>query len=107
MSLVGEGVNGEGRAWAKERAGIKERWREINTALTELRDAQCTWTIPDPALKANMKDAVGEDFLPVYKVGLSWGTFGSAPIKRSSCLFHGGQFSLLLPQASNPPVHLW
>ncbi|BDA42170.1 Exocyst complex component EXO70A1 [Coccomyxa sp. Obi] len=68
MSLVGEGVNGEGRAWAKEKAGIKERWREINTALTELRDAQCTWTIPDPALKANMKDAVAEDFLPVYKM---------------------------------------
>lgn len=69
MSLVGEGINGEGRAWAKEKAGIKERWREINTALTELRDAQTTWTIPDAALKANMKDAVAEDFLPVYKVG--------------------------------------
>lgn len=68
MALVGDGVNGEGRAWAKEKAGIKERWREINTALTELRDAQCTWTIPDPALKANMKDAVAEDFLPLYKV---------------------------------------
>ncbi|EIE20659.1 Exo70 exocyst complex subunit [Coccomyxa subellipsoidea C-169] len=68
MALVGDGVNGEGRAWAKEKAGIKERWREINTALTELRDAQCTWTIPDPALKANMKDAVAEDFLPLYKM---------------------------------------
>lgn len=70
MSLVGDGVNGESRAWAKERSGIKERWREVNTALTELRDAQCTWTIPDPALKANMKDAVAEDFLPLYKVRL-------------------------------------
>jgi hypothetical protein len=70
MSLVGDGVNGENHAWAKERSGIKERWREVNTALTELRDAQCTWTIPDPALKANMKDAVAEDFLPLYKVRL-------------------------------------
>ncbi|KAK9901547.1 hypothetical protein WJX75_001553 [Coccomyxa subellipsoidea] len=68
MSLVGHGVNGESHAWAKERSGIKERWREVNTALTELRDAQCTWTIPDPALKANMKDAVAEDFLPLYKM---------------------------------------
>ena len=69
MALVGDGVGGEGRAWAKERAGIKERWREINAAITDLRDSQCAWTIPDAALRANMKDAIAEDFLPPYKVG--------------------------------------
>jgi hypothetical protein len=68
MSLVGDGVDGEGRAWAKEKAGIKERWRDINSALTELKDTQCAWTIPDAALRANMKDAICEDFLPIYKV---------------------------------------
>ena len=68
MSLVGEGVTGEGKAWAKERAGIKERWREINAAISELRDTQCSWTIPDASLRANMKDAIAEDFVPLYKV---------------------------------------
>ncbi len=68
MNLVGEGVTGEGKAWAKERAGIKERWREINAAMSELRDSQCSWTIPDASLRANMKDAVAEDFVPLYKV---------------------------------------
>lgn len=68
MSLVGEGVQGEDKAWAKERAGIKERWKEINTALAELRDTQCSWTIPDASLRANMKDAVAEDFVTLYKV---------------------------------------
>lgn len=68
MSLVGDDVNGEGKAWAKERAGIKERWRDINAAITELRDTQCSWTIPDASLRANMKDAIAEDFVPLYKV---------------------------------------
>ena len=67
MNLVGEGVTGEGKAWAKERAGIKERWREINAAMSELRDTQCSWTIPDASLRANMKDAIAEDFVPLYK----------------------------------------
>lgn len=69
MALVGDGVTWQGKAWAKERAGIKERWREINAALAELRDTQCAWTIPDASLRANMKDAVAEDFVPLYKVG--------------------------------------
>lgn len=68
MSAVGEGVSGEKRAWAQDRAGIKERWRQISTALTELRDTQSAWTIPDASLRANMKDAVAEDFVPLYKV---------------------------------------
>lgn len=84
-SLVGDAVNGEGRAWAKEKAGIKERWREINAALTELHDAQSTWTIPDPALKANMKDAVAEDFLPLYKVRRHIRAQGSPARARTRC----------------------
>ena len=68
MSAVGEGMSGEKRAWAQDRAGIKERWRQISTALTELRDTQSAWTIPDASLRANMKDAVAEDFVPLYKV---------------------------------------
>ncbi len=68
MSLVRDAVSGEGKAWAKERAGIKERWRDVNAAITELRDTQCSWTIPDASLRANMKDAIAEDFVPLYKV---------------------------------------
>ena len=29
---------------------------------------QSGWTIPDAALRANMKDAIIDDFLPAYKV---------------------------------------
>jgi hypothetical protein len=67
-ALVAEGAGSAGRPWPKEKAGIKERWREVNAALAELREQQCAWTIPDAALRANLKDAIAEDFLPHYQV---------------------------------------
>ena len=49
--------------------------RQVNGALGELREALCAWTIPDAALRGNLKDAVTEDFLPHYKVRVvAWGT---------------------------------
>ena len=33
-----------------------------------LQEQQSLWSIPDPLLRSNMKDALAEDFLPVYKV---------------------------------------
>ena len=62
MQLVSSGVAGD------TKAGIKERWRDVNAAMTELRDTQCAWTIPDAVLRSNMKDAILEDFVPLYKV---------------------------------------
>ena len=41
---------------------------QINAALGELRETQSGWTIPDTALRANMKDAIIDDFLPAYQV---------------------------------------
>ena len=40
----------------------------MNAALGELKEVQSGWTIPDAALRANMKDAIMDDFLPAYKV---------------------------------------
>lgn len=37
--------------------------------LQSLQEQQSQWSIPDPLLRSNMKDALAEDFLPVYKVG--------------------------------------
>ncbi len=49
-------------------ATIKERWQQLNTALDMLIDQQKGWRVPDHALRANLHDAIVEDFVTVYKV---------------------------------------
>ena len=46
--------------------------------MQSLQEQQSQWSIPDPLLRSNMKDALAEDFLPVYKVGLAH--LGTSPI---------------------------
>ena len=40
----------------------------VCNVLQSLQEQQSQWSIPDPLLRSNMKDALAEDFLPVYKV---------------------------------------
>lgn len=53
-----------------DKAGAKARWRDVNAALGVLHESQSAWTIPDAALRANMKDAILDDVLPLYEVRL-------------------------------------
>ncbi|KAK9821134.1 hypothetical protein WJX81_005577 [Elliptochloris bilobata] len=53
---------------AMDKAGVKARWRDVNAALGVLHESQSAWTIPDAALRANMKDALLDDVLPLYEV---------------------------------------
>ena len=49
-------------------ASLKERWRFVNNELEALHELQSQWTIPDATLRRNMKAAIHEDFVPLYKV---------------------------------------
>lgn len=49
-------------------ASIKERWQQLNAAIDLLIDQQKGWRVPDQALRANLHDAIAEDFVIVYKV---------------------------------------
>ena len=40
----------------------------MNLALDALVEQQRTWSVPDVALRGNLRDAVLEDFMPTYRV---------------------------------------
>ncbi|KAK9812710.1 hypothetical protein WJX72_002444 [[Myrmecia] bisecta] len=69
IQLVKEDSNlsGQQLTWNKEKASIKEKFKALNTAISALHESQSQWTIPDPLLRANMKDAIAQDFLPFYQ----------------------------------------
>ena len=50
---------------------IKERWQHLNMALDLLIEQQKAWRVPDQGLRANLRDAIIEDFVSAYKVILS------------------------------------
>ncbi|KAL0036401.1 hypothetical protein WJX77_006182 [Trebouxia sp. C0004] len=51
---------------AKDRGAIKELFLTLNGYIQGLQEQQSQWTIPDTLLRSNMKDAIAEDFLPLY-----------------------------------------
>ena len=50
-----------------DKAAARTRWRDVNAALALIHESQSAWTIPDVVLRANMKDAILEDVLPLYE----------------------------------------
>jgi Exo70 exocyst complex subunit len=46
---------------------LKDKAKGLNAAIEALHESQSQWTIPDPTLRMNMKDAISEDFLPHYR----------------------------------------
>lgn len=54
--------------------------------LDGLIDQQRVWRVPDHALRANLHDAILEDFVTVYKVALTTLTLRNANLcKRNKC----------------------
>ena len=47
---------------------IKEHWQNLNAALELLIDQQKGWRVADQGLRANLRDAIVEDFITVYQV---------------------------------------
>ncbi len=39
----------------------------MGALLAAMEEAQAGWSIPDMVLRANLRDALSEDFLPVYE----------------------------------------
>ncbi len=53
------------------KAAVKERFRVVSAALGATEAEQGGWTIPDGVLRANLRDALAEDFLPPYEAFLA------------------------------------
>lgn len=50
---------------------MKDRYKAIGNALAAMEAEQSGWTIPDGVLRANLRDALSEDFLPPYEALLA------------------------------------
>lgn len=48
--------------------------------LQGLHERQSQWTIPDPVLRSNMKDAIAQDFLPQYRVSSGNAAYAGLPL---------------------------
>ena len=46
---------------------MKDRFRQLSMALAAMEETQSGWAIPDLVLRANLRDALSDDFLPLYE----------------------------------------
>lgn len=69
-----------------DKAAARARWRDVNAALALIHESQSAWTIPDVVLRANMKDAILEDVLPLYEARpRRRRVFSQRPARRRAC----------------------
>lgn len=52
-------------------AVVKERIRQLSLALAAIEETQCMWSIPDVVLRANLRDALADDFVVPYEALLA------------------------------------
>ncbi len=48
-------------------ATIKEKWTQLNAGLALLIEQQKDWLVNDPGIRANLCDAILEDFMVPYR----------------------------------------
>lgn len=57
-------------SYCHPQATVKDRFRQMGVLLGAIEDGQGGWAIPDLVLRANLRDALSEDFLPGYEAML-------------------------------------